>query len=125
MITYKFNTKIGILETTVIGEVSPKDFSNYIISLSEDKSLPKILKIFTDASKGRFSKNINSEDLSIIVEANNKSLAVREKICTAFILSSSFETALGYLYKKVSNAKNYYFNIFSTKEAALNWLNNF
>lgn len=125
MIKYKFNTENKILETKVTGEVSPNDFSEYIISLSKDKTLPKVLKIFTDASERRFPKNVKPEDLLKIAEANLKSLAVRDMICDAFVLSSSFETALGFLYKDFSEAENYFFNIFSTKEAAFDWLNNY
>jgi len=125
MITYKFNNKTGIIETTIIGEVSINDFVTYITSLIENKNLPSVLKIFTDASKGRFANDIIFESLSKIVEVNNTHLKKREMICDAFVLSSSMETALGQLYMELSDAKNYFFNIFSTKKSALYWLNSF
>ena len=125
MITYKFNNKIGILETVIIGDVSISDFVKYITSLIEDESLPPVLKIFTDASKGRIATDIKYEELPKIVEVNNNHLKKRELICDAFVLSSSIETALGQLYMELSNSKNYFFNIFSTKESALYWLKRF
>ena len=123
MITKKFNLETGILESKFEGEITIKQVTDYIISLSEDKSLPKKLKIFSDATKGIFSENIAPNDLKEIVEANQKSLAARECIYDAFIISSSIEMALGQLYMEFSKSENYYFNLFSTKEAAVKWLN--
>ncbi len=125
MITYTFNKNTGIVETTIKGYVSITDLIKYIESLLEDKTLPNILKIFTDASQGRFEKDIKYEELPKIVEINNKHLQQRELIYTAFIISTAMETALAELYKDISKAKNYYFKVFYTKGAALNWLNNF
>lgn len=125
MISYRFNDKTAILETTIKGDVSIKDLIEYISSLLEDKTLPKVLKIFTDASQGRFEKNVKYEELPKIVEINNKHLQQREIIYDAFILSSSMETALGQLYMELSNADNYFFNIFYSKETAIYWLNKY
>lgn len=125
MITYKFNKEIGILETFIKEVVSIKDFIEYIISISEDQSLPDVLKIYTDASEGRFSSEVKPEDLPKIVEVNNLHLAKRKRIIDAFTLSGSMETALGQLYMELSKADNYKFKIFSTKDAAIVWLNNF
>ena len=123
MITKKFNSETGILESKFEGEITIKQVTDYILSLSEDKSLPKKLKIFSDATKGTFSESITPNDLKEIVEANYKSLAARECIYDAFIINSSIEMALGQLYMEFSKSDNYYFNLFSTKEAAVKWLN--
>jgi len=122
MITKKFNSETGILESKFEGEITIKQVTDYILSLSEDKNLPKKLKIFSDATKGTFSENITPNDLKEIVEANYKSLAARECIYDAFIINSSIEMALGQLYMEFSKSDNYYFNLFSTKEAAVKWL---
>lgn len=122
MITYVFNKELGILETTFEKEVSIKDITEYIIMLSEDMSLPKELKILTNATKGKFSIGVNPKDLIKLSDANKKSLAKREYIYDAFILTGSFEIALGMLYKTLSKTKKYRFNVFSTQKAALEWL---
>ncbi len=122
MITYAFNKETGFLETTFEGEVSIKDIAEYIIMLSEDKTLPKKLKIFTDATKGKFSKGVVPKDLPKLVEANKVSLAQRDYIYDAFVLTGTLEMALGMLYKTISKTKKYKFNVFSTKEAAIKWL---
>ena len=122
MITYIFNNATGILETKLEGKVSIKDITEYILLLSEDKSLPKKLKILTDATKGKFPKGVVPKDMIKLVEANRKSLAQRDFIYDAFIVSGAVEMALGMLYKSISKTKNYRFNVFSTREAALEWL---
>lgn len=122
MIIYSFNSKTGIVESVIKGEITIEDLSDYLISLSKDFKLPKILRIFTNASDANFSFEITNEVLKKIVDANNKSLKNREKIFTAFILSTPIETAMAHLYKIFSKTKNYSFEIFSTKEAALKWL---
>ena len=43
-------------------------------------------------------------------------------IYDAFVISGAFEMALGMLYKEFNKYQNYKFNVFSTREAALNWL---
>ncbi len=124
MINYKFNKKTGFVETTLEGKISVKDITDYIISLSKDKKLPKKLKIISDAVNAEFANDATPEDLYKIVEANKISLSVRDYICDAFIISSPIETAMGQLYAEFSKAENYFFNIFSTKKAATDWLNN-
>ena len=124
MITYKFNEKKGIVETLMEGEISVKDLTEYILKISGDNSLPVKLKILTDARKGKFSGKADIDDLKKIVEANYKSIAAREIIYDAFVISGTVETALGLLYQELSKADNYFFNVFSTKKAAEEWLNN-
>ena len=125
MITYKFNKEKDIIETLIKGDTSIKDLTEYILKLSEDEHLPKKLKILSDARNGNFTSDTETDDLEKIVEANYRSLAVRDVIYDAFVLSSPVETAMGQLYKEFSKADNYFFNIFSTKEAAEEWLNQF
>jgi len=97
MITYKFNDKTGYIETKITGEISVNQLIEYIISLSKDTTLPKVLKNFTDATDARFSSNVTPDDLHRIVEANKKSIAARNIIYDAFVVSGSFETALCYI----------------------------
>ncbi len=125
MITYKFNKKKDFVETVITDTIRIKDLTEYILTVAEDKSLPKKLKILSDARRGKFHPEVEPEDLNIITEANDKSLSARDFICDAFIVSGSIETALAQLYTKFSKAKNYNFKVFSTVEAAEEWLNQF
>ena len=125
MITSEFNHKTGILETTIVGETALSELTEYILALSKNDSLPKYLKIFTDASKAWYEENVTPEDMVKLAEANVISLAQRDYIFDAFVISSAMETAMGQLYKEFSQAENYEFNVFSTKKSAVEWLGNF
>jgi hypothetical protein len=125
MITYKYNIEGGILETTLTGDVSIADITDYIIKLSKDQNLPNKLKILSDARNANITIGVSPKDLKKIVVANKKSLAQRDFICDAYVVLGKVEAALGFIYKTISKSKNYHFNVFSTKEAAINWLNKF
>lgn len=125
MITYQFNTKTAIVESLIEGEISIQDFTSYLLSLSKEKHFPDTLKIFSNGEKGRFAKHVNPEDMYKIADAIQELLKKHKKVYTAFIISTSLETAMAELYKDFSSSKNYKFKVFSTKEAAIQWLNRF
>jgi len=126
MIEFKFNKNTGIIETIIKGKTTINDFIRYIIALSNEKNLPETLKIITDATEGRFSEVVTPDDMYKIAEARIRFLSDKCNLMhDAFILSSSFETALGQLYKEYSKTDDFSFNIFATKEAAFVWLNSF
>ena len=124
MVTYKFNSETNILETTFTGQVEVSDISEYIISISEDDSLPKGLRIYTNAKRARFMPSVSPSQLSKLVKANKVSLSKRDFIYDCFVVSGSIEMALGQMYREISRTKKYKFNIVSTEESALEWLIN-
>ncbi len=120
MVEATFNKKKGILESMFIGDVTIKEIIDYITSIKNNKAYPRTLKVLTDARKS--SMNFTISDLSLLVEENNKSLEKYDFIIDAIIIDSPKETALSILYKEFAEASNYKFNIFSTREAAIQWL---
>ena len=122
MISSRYNNETGMLETTFEGKIALNDLKDYIISVREDKTLPKRLKIFSDASNGKFAKKVKPKELVQFLDENRITLSQKEFIYDAFVISGSIEMALGMLYKRLNKIENYKFNIFSTKEAALSWL---
>ncbi|MCK5028928.1 MAG: hypothetical protein KAR57_04785 [Bacteroidales bacterium] len=125
MITYKFNNTTGILETTFEGKITVVELIDYIESVRDDNTLPKKLKIFSDGSNGKFATKVNPKELKQFLDINKVTLKQKDYIYDAYVVSGSVEMALGMLYKNLIRIKNYKFNIFSTKEAALDWLNKF
>ena len=125
MITYRFNKKTAMVESVIEGENTIEDFTNYLLSLSKEQNFPDILKVFSNGEKGRFAKHVNPEDMYKIANAIQELLKKHKKVYTAFIISTSLETAMAELYKDFSSSKNYKFKVFSTKEAAIQWLNSF
>ncbi len=122
MISSRYNNETGMLETIFEGKVAISDLKDYIISVREDKTLPKRLKIFSDASNGKFARKVKPKELVQFLEENRITLTQKEFIYDAFVISGPMEMALGMLYKRLNKIGNYKFNIFSTKEAALSWL---
>ena len=123
MVNYKYNKDSGILETEFTGQIEVKEIAEYILELSEDDTLPKGLRIYTNAARARFMPSVNPSQLSKLVKANKISLAKRDFIYDCFVVSGTIEMALGQLYREVSRTKKYKFNVVSTEEAALDWLN--
>jgi hypothetical protein len=120
MVTSEFNHKTGILESKFIGEVYLKEIIDYIISTKENNSYPRILKIITDASNANF--NFEIDDLGKIITENDKSLEKYNHIIDAIIVTDPKNTAISILYQKLEINDKYTFDIFSTKNAASNWL---
>ncbi|NPA45570.1 MAG: hypothetical protein GXO49_08550 [Chlorobi bacterium] len=125
MISYKFNNKTGIVEVVIKGENKISDFIEYLISLCKDEGLPDILKIYSNGTNGYFAKGVKPDDMYKIYDTTKELLKKHKKVYTAFVISTSLETAMAELYKEFSDAENYMFEIFSTKEAAIDWLNYF
>ncbi len=123
MIVSEFNSETGILESKFIGEVYLKEIIDYIISTKENNSYPRLLKIITDANHANFNFSIN--DLEEIIIENEKSLEKYDGIIDAIIVDNPKNTAISMFYKELKINDKYKFEIFSTKEAALDWLKNY
>lgn len=120
MISHKLNLENNILETTYIDTVTAQEVIDYIEATKNNKELPRMLKIISDTRNGIFNFSIN--DLEKIVEANNQSLEKYDGIIDAIVVENPKNTVLTVLYKNISKTKKYKFEIFATKNAALDWL---
>ena len=122
MVTADFNNETGILDSKFEGDVTLKEIVDYIRATKENAIYPRLLKILTDST--RANMNFNHDDLEVIVNENLESIKRYEFIIDAIVLDSPKETALSILYQKISAASNYRFQVFSTREAAIEWLKN-
>ncbi len=120
MVIAKFNQQTGILDSNFTGDVTLKEVVDYIIATKENKSYPRKLKILTDATNSNM--NFNASDLYAIVDENNKSLEQYQYIIDAIVIESPKETALSILYQEIAKNPKYKFRIFSTRDAAAEWL---
>lgn len=123
MVISEFNPLTDILEAKFEGHVNLEEILDYIISTKNNKDFPRDLKIITDASQASFNFSYNG--LQSIVSENKKSLKQYSSITDAIIVTNPKTTALSILYQELEKTKKYKFNIFSTKEAAMDWLNDF
>jgi len=101
-------------------DVKLEDLLNSSDYLINDKTLPRDLRIIEDArsSKVKFSFT----DLNILIEKTHEVSIQYTRIRHAVIHDSPKNTALALLFQRKNTSKNYYLGVFSTEEAALNWL---
>ncbi len=123
MVTAKLNQYSKILEATFEGDIILSEITNYIIATKENVYYPRKLRILTDSRNANF--NFTIEDLEIIVKENYKSPKKYEMIIDAIIIDDPNNTVLSMLYLEFVKTNKYKFEIFATKSAALDWLNNF
>ena len=102
--------------------VSLEDMLNGLKYLQQNNDLPRNLKILEDARKSKITFDMN--DVDILIKNMNLSMQNFNKIMHAVIHDSPKNTALSMLVERKSINTNYKLMTFSTKEAALDWLNN-
>ena len=123
MVKTTFNQQTNILESQFKGDVFLNEILDYIQATKENTTYPRKLKILTDAQHAAFKFNVN--DLKSVVTENNKSLNNYQAIIDAIIIDSPETAALTVLYQELARNEKYHFNVFSTQEAAVNWLETF
>lgn len=123
MVTTNFNIKTGNLESKFDGDIYLTEIVNYIIATKENSTYPRTLKIITDATKASF--NFSIDDLEIILDENYKSLEKYNYIIDAIIIDNPKNTAISMLYQELAKTNKYKFGVFSTIEAATEWLANY
>jgi hypothetical protein len=123
MINSTFNNQSKILETHFKNDVYLNDVLDYILSTMENTTYPRTLKILTDAQEVKFKFTVS--DLKAISNESNKSLKHYDTIIDAIVINSPEAAAITTLYQAISKNESYHFEVFSTKEAALNWLRTF
>jgi len=120
MIDCKFNVELDFSDSKFEEDIIKKDIVEYINATRLNKTYPRKLKILSDTTKANMI--LTTEDLEAIVQANLKSLQQYDYIIDAIITERPKETAYSLLYKKLSTTNKYRFDVFSTREAAIEWL---
>ena len=103
-----------------MGTVTEKEIIDYISSFKENKPLPRVLKILTDATGSIV--NLPKESLAAIQNETNNYIGQYDLVLDAMLISTPRETAIALLYEELIKSKYYRFKTFSTREAALQWL---
>lgn len=120
MVITSFDQHSGILDSKFEGAVSVQEIVDYIDATRSNKTYPRVLKILTDATESVM--NFPPNELPLIVEANFRSLEVYEYIIDPIVIDSPREIAVTMLYQELAKTNKYRFEIFSTREAAMSWL---
>ena len=123
MVFIEFDNKKGILNSVFEGDLALNDIVDYIREIKENTSYPRTLRILIDAREA--TANLTFEELSIVVEENKKSIENYQYSIEAVVITKPKETALLMLYKELAKNKKMKFQIFYTKEAAIDWLESY
>ncbi len=123
MVFAKFNPQTAILESKIEGKITVKELMECSISLKKNETYPRFLKILIDSKKG--IANFPSNDLSLLAEEYHKVVEKYDSVITAIILDTPKETAFAMLFQSFIKDNTSKFQLFSTREAAISWLNNY
>ena len=120
MITIDFDTDSKILLNTLSGTIDISDVLNMYHQIEYHGSLPANLKIIIDSQEARYS--FTEKDLQKIANAIKHLLTKFNSIQEAIVQSTPYETAMAVLYEQMVHFDNFRFKVFSTREAAIQWL---
>lgn len=110
MVFAKFNHQTAILESKFEGELTIKELVACSLTIKENASYPRFLKILIDSKKA--IANFPSNDLSLLAEEHHKVFEKYDYIVTAIILDTPKETAFAMLFQNLIKNNKLNFNFF-------------
>jgi len=120
MLEYFYNEEQNFLHLKPKPAVIIDDIAEHYQNLLENNSYPERMNVLIDCVGIELKVNIQKIGLIVdmVVECTKKYELLRE----GMLVDLPYETAFANLYRYSTQIENYEFEIFSTREAALNWL---
>ncbi len=115
-----FDNSLGILILTVENQLAPQFVIEYYNNLAKNKEYPRDLRVicFVTAT----SYQVNPQDIDAMVGSLEKASNNYERLTEAFVAEDPYSTVITTLFSEKAQIGNYRSKVFSTKEAALKWL---
>jgi hypothetical protein len=120
MITRYFNHELQILEVKYEGDIYLKDLIEFGNEICNDQSLPRVLRILTDVTHGRYRISVN--EFPELIRILEQHVSAFEQMKAAYIQENPRETAYSVLLEKRVSIPAYKHAVFASREAALHWL---
>jgi len=121
MIDSAFNSETGLLETKLYGSITKSEVIEYISTLRDpENDYPGRLKIITDATEAEMG--FSREELGEVLKTVDDHPGMYDSVTDAMIMSNPRATALSMILELFTKKSPYRMKIFSTREAALEWL---
>jgi hypothetical protein len=120
MINYQFNKELQILEVSYEGDIGLDEIIEFGDLVYTDPGLPRDLKILTDATTARYT--LTHSELKDLINLLAVHVKAYHSIKAAYIQTQPRETAYSYIVEMEAKLPNYYHAVFSTRQAAINWL---
>ena len=118
MITYSY--KNGIFEVKLSGKIDFEEIINYLKDFTEIENLPSDLQLLYDLENVEFG--FTMAEIKMISHAAELSTKNYKSVKTAFIVNKPKVTAYSSLFSESVLDKRTTRKIFSSREAALKWL---
>lgn len=119
MIQYSI-TNDGILQINIKGKTSANDLRNYLNEFGNNDNLPKELLTFYNLRNA--DMNLNLLEIVSVAKLAKKVTSHYKSVRTAFLVNKPNVTAYSMLFIQAPSNRKSKRKVFSTKEAAINWL---
>ena len=120
MITHHYNAELKILEVFYIGDIYINDLLEYGEMIRTNDSLPRDLKILTNASEATY--HLSMQEISFMMDVLKMQIVPYNSVKTAVIQEKPIETAISMLVDIGSPIPGYSHKVFATRHGALDWL---
>lgn len=108
------------LEVSIKGNFEVNDYITLLQSIGQRTDLPEHLKVIVFDNGTQI--NIMQNDVALIEASKDKFVAQFTNVRQALVTQNPKMTALAYISIYANKNPNYKTSVFSTKEAALEWL---
>ncbi len=115
-----FDSSLGLLVLTVENELTPGAVIDYYNDLGKNKDYPRDLKVICFVTATNYI--VKPDDLDEMVGALEKACESYKMLSEAFVAEDPYSTVITTLFSEKAKMANYRSKVFSTKEAALQWL---
>lgn len=121
MIEYSYNYRDLILEVNVTGTLTIETIISHYERITNDVSLPRILRVLIDAKSAKF--DIKMDDIKSTTDGVTKALQRYIYISEAILVDKPYATAVALLFNNNNGGLDSYdFQVFNTENAARKWL---
>lgn len=120
MINTIYDPELRVISTNYIGKIDAKEIIDYIDNLDLDKKVYENLLYFEDQSKAEFI--FNPSEIRKLIHALFTKVSRLSAIRVAIFNLQPKETAFSLIAIRLLRAKKVHAKVFSTKEAAMDWL---
>lgn len=117
---WKWDEELQVLRVITTGSVTKETISEYYQVIMDNDSLPRDLKILVNPSKGEYSGSI--KEVPTLISSLKKAMKLFDSIQEAIVVTTPYNTVVATLFSRAIRIPNYSFKIFSTEEAAVDWL---
>ncbi len=117
-----FDSSLGILVFTVENELTSGAVIKYYKNLEKNSDYPRDLKVICFVTATSYP--VKPEEVDEMVSALEKCCNNYSMLTEAFVAEDPYSTVITTLFSEKARISNYRSMVFSTKEAALNWLLN-